>query len=214
MAFDELFYPVLTRRSNYIGKGIGKVSRYTDYRDEIQEDCIFRCVYCDIECAEIGFEGMQLDHFRPEKHFPELSDDPCNLVLSCPKCNRLKWHYWPGMNVNEECILSNEVSILDPFECNRREYFIIDADGTASPLKGPARYMIELLKLNRNARVQLRRRRILRHQTEELLKDCNDLIEKLCDDSTTGKVSPDLALEKIRFLNRIGAEIRKLTYLL
>lgn len=207
MAFDELFYPIIVRRSNYIGKGAGKVSRYSDYRVEIQEDCLFRCVYCDIEYTEIGFEGMQLDHFRPENYFPELSDEPNNLVLSCPKCNRFKWYHWPGSKKIDECSYAGGTGFLDPFQDDRREYFTIDTNGTAYPLKDPAGYMIKLLRLNREARIQLRRKRILRHMTRELLKNCTDLIKTLGDAWRAGEIPFDSAMESIQFLNDIIAEL-------
>jgi hypothetical protein len=42
-------------------------------------------------CPYCGFgEVMELDHFLPKAHYPELNVCPANLVPSCHKCNGLK----------------------------------------------------------------------------------------------------------------------------
>ncbi len=74
MKVEALFFPLLKRRKQYKTKRDGNYyANYNEYRQEIREDCLGRCVYCDRHENEIGgSESMKLDHFRPEKHFTHL----------------------------------------------------------------------------------------------------------------------------------------------
>ena len=141
----ELFFPSLERRPEYIGKGIEVKSKYSDYRVEIQEDCQNRCVYCDILLAEHGFEGMQLDHFRPQKFFPDLADDPINLLLACPKCNRLKWYHWPCEKDKDAHPYDGSNGFINPFDENRFDYLVVKPSGEIDEKQPPLKYMIKLL---------------------------------------------------------------------
>ena len=62
---SEVFYPEKKRRTAYSRTKKGKYySNYSYYRQEIREDSLFRCVYCDIHEFENGGEDhMNLDHF-------------------------------------------------------------------------------------------------------------------------------------------------------
>ncbi|NOQ22596.1 MAG: hypothetical protein GQ565_08110 [Candidatus Aegiribacteria sp.] len=197
MTIDNLFYPTIKRRSTYIGKGDGQVSRYSDYRDEIQEDCGNRCVYCDIKHAEIGYEGMHLDHFRPQKHFPGLTDNPTNLVLACPKCNSFKSYKWPAFKRINACSHEGKTGFIDPFEESRKEYFAVSTDGSLLPLMDPAEYLIILMKLNRTARIQVRRNRIIRHEMKKLSGKLENLISDLITDWKAERISADEAMRSM-----------------
>ena len=97
---DELFFPKLNRRDNYKTKQNGEYyASYSEYRQEIREDCLGRCVYCDIhENENGGKENMQLDHFRPNEKYDDYQyiNHPNNLHWSCGGCNRLKTDEWPS----------------------------------------------------------------------------------------------------------------------
>jgi len=157
-----MFYPKLTRRENYKTKKNGEwysSNRY--YRKEILVDCQYRCVYCDITKSEIGGDDfLQLDHFRPQSLFPELGNNPTNLVAACPVCNRNKSNHWPvGKDVKES--YSGQVGFIDPFEEESTSYFHITAKGFIEPLKPPAEYIIKILRLNRDGSVYKRKARML-----------------------------------------------------
>lgn len=174
-----MYYPALTRRATYSCKSDGE--HYADYRhylSEISEDCQHRCVYCDALKIEHANEGFHLDHFRPVALFAALSKDPNNLVLCCAKCNVLKSKNWPT-----KCHDSHDGSVgfIDPFEDNLARYFVIDQLGKLQARKGVAAYMSELLHLNRESRVQLRRCRQLklrvRRINEALDLKLNELLQ-------------------------------------
>ena len=202
-----LFFPVLARRSTYSGKGKGRKSKYGDFQAEIEKDCQKRCVYCDITLAEHGGEGMQLDHFRPKSIFPELEHEPANLVLACPKCNRLKWHYWPvGKNAGSRSH-DGASGFVDPFEGDRLEYFEVKDTGELVALKPPGTYMIDLMKLNRKARTQVRRLRSVRETVRTLSAGLAARQKEILQNCRNGHIHPDQALPR---LERIVEQINDL----
>lgn len=161
------FFPKLIRRVQY--KGAPKVYGYKRYRNEICEDCLYRCAYCDSHEGDIGgAPNMELDHFRPKSRFKALEDDPTNLIYACRSCNRLKWHDWPPGDA--EGWLLGEEGYLPPFECDRLEYFRLDADGTIIPLKAPGAYVARRLGLNRPLLKRLRLRKRLVSEAKVLLE--------------------------------------------
>ncbi len=186
-----LFFPIIKRRANYSMKSDGKpYKNYTHYHDEIAQDCAYRCVYCDTIENEIGFEGMVLDHFRPQKHFLELANDPANLVLSCPKCNRLKSDHWPA---STGCHDTHDglCGFIDPFIESRLDYFSINDDGTLVSIKPPAGYIVSILLLNRHSRIQVRYLRILKHKLDSILSDITSEFEVKYAAWTNGEISKD-----------------------
>ncbi|ENG2946509.1 HNH endonuclease [Enterobacter roggenkampii] len=200
-----MFYPILTRRKEYETKQSGSFYRYSHYRAVIEEDCQHRCVYCDLLLKEHAFEGMHLDHFRPQSLFSELTNDPCNLVLSCPKCNSLKTNHWPCARITlDSPSHDGNIGFIDPFAEKMRDYLAVDKDGVIRPSKKPADYIIELLKLNRQSRILLRKRRLqisTALKMKELLdKQIDDLVHDLAQDGC----DKDQLLQKYQKLKRIN----------
>jgi uncharacterized protein (TIGR02646 family) len=181
------FYPDLLRRDTYPTKTNGNFYSYSSYRDNIHEDCQNRCVYCDITIDEHGGEGFHLDHFKPQSTNSELINDPNNLVSSCPKCNYFKSDHWPDSYPN--------VSFLDPFEVGRVNRLVFNVDGSISPaVDNQAIYQIELLNLNRPARIQLRRFRLQSKQICELVnyldREFQEIVSQMELDSSEIKLLP------------------------
>lgn len=180
---EKLFYPILNRRKQYkLTQQETYYQNYNKYRDEIGEDCQERCVYCDMALDEMGGDGMQLDHFRSQniKEFKYLVNDPNNLVLSCQKCNRLKSDHWPA-NISISETYTDGCGFIDPFTEDRGEYFEIIDTGQIEEKQPPAKYVINLLMLNRMAKVQLRRKRLIKikckHVTDIITKRIIQFIE-------------------------------------
>lgn len=205
---SNLFFPKLTRRKTYRGNGGG--SKYTDFHAEIEADCEKRCVYCDAALGEIGFEGMQLDHFRPQKHFPTLVHEPTNLVLGCAKCNRSKWYHWPSAKTIGAPSHDGQAGFVDPFLEDRLHFFRVKADGEVECLQGPATYMVKLLKLNRKARVQVRRMRLIRKDLMTLTHECVERTRVLVKSWESGKLDADDAMLAIKRLENTHAKLLKL----
>ena len=158
---EDLFFPRLKRRNKYKTTRSGNYyAAYSNYRQEIREDCLGRCVYCDIhENENGGDENMHLDHFRPKEHFPQLENNPNNLHWSCAKCNYLKSDKWPA-NTPNSTINDNE-GFIDPFIESLQQYFEVLPNGELKPLRTPAKYKIKLLALNRRGRKLMREKRLI-----------------------------------------------------
>ncbi|MEE4235019.1 HNH endonuclease [Pseudomonas viridiflava] len=165
-----MFYPLLARRQNYSKKTDGNY--YTDYRHyfkEIKEDCQERCVYCDALLSEHGDEGFHIDHFRPYAHFIDLKSDPNNLVLACSKCNIWKSKNWPAnMYYHVHASHDGTTGFIDPFQEPLSNYFRVDVSGHLLTKGTVAKYMLELLHLNRESRIQLRRKRVIIYKAMQL----------------------------------------------
>lgn len=201
MVADSLFFPRLRRRLQYSTKRKGEYYNYSRYKQEIREDCLGRCVYCDAHENEAGGpESMELDHFRPKKYkeFEHLVNDPNNLVLSCGPCNRLKHDHWPALGTSSS-VIGNE-GFIDPFEENRQDYFQVMEDGQIVALKPPARYMIECLVLNRATVRRIRERRHLKRELIERLGIEISKIERILRTSLPEEIRVELEehLESLR----------------
>lgn len=163
-----LFFPRLARSSQYPKKNNGDHYAYDSYRAQVQSDCDHRCIYCDIKIDEMGYEGFALDHFRPQEFFPHLKNTPENLMAACPKCNRRKSSHWP-LPKDSADTHDGYVGFLDPFQCDRHDYFDIKSTGELTSRQGPADYMIRLLGLNRPSRLTVRKVRILKRRVDQLI---------------------------------------------
>lgn len=187
-----IFFCEISRCAEYPTKKDGSFFGYKHYEKHIHSDCQDRCVYCDVSVAEIGGEGMVLDHFRPQKIFPDLRSSPFNLVISCPRCNRLKWHNWPvSPDINQSH--DGVVGFIDPFLESRLDYIRVGEDGTIEPLKGPAPYLVELMDLNRTNRVLVRKRRLLSKKMSELIDLARSTINEVSARLRAGTCTDDHA---------------------
>ena len=176
MPADCLFFSKLRRREQYRTKRDGKYyANYQEYRQEIRQDCLGHCVYCDCHENELsGQIGMRIDHFRPKEKFPMLVNDPYNLVWSCDFCNSNKSNHWPALGTND-AFVGNE-GFIDPFEENRLDYFKVQSDGSIIPLKPPAGYIVEQLLLNY---ITPKTKRQLRYRAHQLIPTLERKIAKL-----------------------------------
>ncbi len=198
MAHDPFSFPPIARRQNYIKTQKGTYyANYQKYKQEIREDCLGRCVYCDSHENETGGqESMQLDHFRPQMYpeFDHLKNDPNNLVWACGGCNRLKYLHWPALGTPDT--VNGVEGFIDPFQDNRREYFDVLPNGKLRPLKPPAEYKIRILALNRPIKRRIREfRQIQRLLLEEFVSQIQK-IEDLVEHDKTLPPTGKLTLEK------------------
>ncbi len=187
---ENIFYPELERRKEYSKKTDGKYYLYSHYYDEIEEDCKKRCVYCDTTKRELGFDNLQLDHFKPQDDFKELINNPFNLVTACAGCNRSKSAKWLTKKTKEEIF-------IDPFESNYKDFLSIADTGFLNPKKPPAEYFIHELKLNRQARVFTRLLRIMKYKVDCILDKIKNLTLKLYEECNRENID----IEKIRILS-------------
>ena len=170
MPDDCLFFPKIRRRKQYRTNRDGEYyASYREYRQEIREDCLGYCVYCDCHENEMrGHTVMEIDHFRPRGKFPELANNPYNLVWSCASCNSNKSNHWPALGTNDTFV-GNE-GFIDPFEKNRSGYFKVRSDGFIIPLNPPAKYMEKRLLFNESTPKSKRQLRYQAHKVIPMLE--------------------------------------------
>lgn len=200
------FFPTLIRRNSYVGEP--KTYTYRKYKAEISEDCVYRCVYCDCHCNSFGGHNlMELDHFRPKTktHFPELKDDPTNLVLACRSCNGKKRDDWPAKKESGKTH-ENGLGYVDPFHEERVDYFTVEELGTLTAKENPADYMIEQLALNRPFAVAVRARRFVRGKLHTAIAD-------LVEEGRRIGASSNQASDLVPIWNLLGQANRELEQL-
>src|SRR5690242_16193619 len=122
MTTKTLFFPRIQRRSTYSTQ-----TEYSAYKEEIRIDCHGRCVYCDQHENEIGQQRFTLDHFRPKSRFPSLTHKPTNLLYACHTCNNNKDRVW--ITGKDQQTFVGDKGFVDPFDCDRLEYFGVLSDG-------------------------------------------------------------------------------------
>ncbi|MCT3091384.1 HNH endonuclease [Lactococcus lactis] len=122
-------------------------SKYSDdiCRTYLKEDFNDICGYCGKQMTLLKSKA-QVDHFIPQKFAPDKKDDYSNLVYSCPKCNRGKWHHWPT-----ECIEfshNDSEGFVDPATDEYDLHLIRNDNGEILGITEVGKYMVEKMKLD------------------------------------------------------------------
>ncbi|WP_345853460.1 hypothetical protein [Shewanella algae] len=195
MKSKGLYFPLLKRKSiecYYSNNGdfyrtYNCSSNYTN----VANDCMNRCVYCDVLVDECGGEPLSLDHFRPISVFGNkfngiLKFHPYNLHLSCQKCNVLKSSDWKGcVDTIDGPSFVNSKGYVDRFESDVMRYLDVTPDGRIISVDdaGPANYMIGKLLLNRTNRVYIRLLRQVKYKAsivhDILTENMKSSVEKM-----------------------------------
>jgi len=167
---------------------IQNIGHYSDWKQQIADDCYNQCVYCSIhESPWGGIDHYHIDHFRPQSKFENLKNTITNLYYSCPICNKFKSDDWQNEPDDLEVIC-----YPDPSDYNYSDLFEVDI--TNYTLKGKyvsSMYLINRLYLNRPQLVYERREHLLKLKAEALIDETKKLME-LCDDIASIKQSLQL----------------------
>ncbi|MCU6193892.1 hypothetical protein [Enterobacter sichuanensis] len=184
-----IFYPKLVRKEpqHYHNKNGVFYANYLENYNNVAEDCLHRCVYCDATEMECGGDNFSLDHFRPKQVFVNLFNGilithPHNLYLSCQKCNVLKSNDWKGsIDEIDGPSYINKQGYIDRFKDNTSDFMKVTESGEIISVndEGPADYMIKKMLLNRSNRIYLRKKRIIDSKINELNKIITDKMENL-----------------------------------
>lgn len=195
MLSNNLYFPNLKRRkvSDYHHSRHKLYSSYGDNYEKIEEDCLARCVYCDVTKSENGGDLFSIDHFRPknvfETKFRIIAIHPFNLYASCQKCNVLKSDDWYSCrNTITGTTYFGKFGFIDRFRHDVNKFMRVDK-GVIIPLKDPAEFMIKKMRLNRPNRVYLRSRRELLIKKEIVDRLLNREMKKALNDAKSGAIS-------------------------
>lgn len=123
---------------------------YPRYKPYLQREFSAQCVYCRIPDALKGYEAFHVEHYRPQKSFPELECAYENLFYSCGNCNRSKGSYWPQAHEEKTRFIPNPCDHV-MFEHLR----FVDGDVMARTEAG--QFAVERLDLNDPNAVEFRR---------------------------------------------------------
>lgn len=140
---------------------------YSDWKEQIAEECHFQCIYCSIHESQFGgIDHYHIEHYRPKsiEKFKELINDITNLYYGCPICNRFKGNDWPNEPDDLEVACYPDPSVFDYselFETDMHNYKIIGKHAST-------KYMTERLYLNRPQLIYERREQLLKQKEIEL----------------------------------------------
>lgn len=212
---NNLYFPPLRRKKIDLyykkeGEFYGTYNCQKNY-DNVSEDCLHRCVYCDVHVDECGGEKFSLDHFRPRKIFDKkfngiLKIHPFNLHLSCQKCNVLKSDDWKGCVETQDGAthISNK-GYIDRFQVDATTYIRVESNGKLVSVNksGPAEYMIGRLLLNRTNRVYIRKLRKVTIEAQRVKELLSLRQSKAMEDWKSGALSEEQAKEEFELLTRL-----------
>ena len=144
-----------------------KYKVYTSYRKYLRKASNYSCAYCTISESESPGATFNIEHFRPQKFFPELSNKCENLRYSCPRCNSYKGDLWIS-ELNgckrkcDECkqrVCKNNIErFVNSLSEEPSKMIFLGKDDKLYAYNEykPANYTIKYLRLNRAQLVKLR----------------------------------------------------------
>ena len=107
-----------------------------------------RCEYCRLPQSAY-LPRFHVEHIRAESH--QGSDDPDNLCLACPRCNRQK-----GPNLSAYDPLTDDlVPLYNPRTDSWNDHFV-SRDEWIDGITQIGRATVELLKMNEEQRQRVR----------------------------------------------------------
>ena len=83
-----------------------------------------KCCYCEDKIPKSG-HNKEVEHFRPKSKYPCLTNDWCNLLLACRRCNGTKGAEFPKSQDGEPLLLDPSNPTDDPED---HVDFIVDED--------------------------------------------------------------------------------------
>lgn len=164
-------------------KRVQKRGVYSDWKQQISDDCHNQCVYCSIhENPWGGIDHYHIEYLRPQSKFKKLENTITNLYHACPICNKFKSDDWPNDNYD-----LGKICYPDPSDHNYSDLFEFDHNTHSLIGKNVAStYLINRLYLNRPQLTYERREQFLKIKAEALINDAKKLIE-LMDDINLAK---------------------------
>jgi uncharacterized protein (TIGR02646 family) len=143
---------------------------YRACREDLRIDFFFSCAYCTIMESEARGIRFEIDHYWPQKHFPDLIAEYDNLMWSCEHCNGRKGGFFPS-----DKDMERGHSIIKIDEDDPDFHFEINGVRLLSKT-GKGEFNIEMLDLNRQS---LRRLREIRKRSLESMEFIKFGIQRL-----------------------------------
>lgn len=159
---------------------------YSDWKEQIAEECFYQCIYCSIHEAQFGgIDHYHIEHYKPKsiERFKGLENDIMNLFYACPICNRFKSNDWPNDAKDLDMICYPDPSKIDYTDLFEIDYNNFKVEGRYLS----TRYMTIRLYLNRPQLIYERRENFLKIKESELRKEIKILMNDVTDISLLKK---------------------------
>ncbi len=157
-------------------RNVPRKSNYSDYRPFLREDFLCHCAYCTAHEDEWGGEDhFEIDHYRPASKFPKLINKYSNLYYCCRGCNKrgAKGDNWPSKSLSKAGFRFFNPVVENAYRVHFRE----TKDGLLVKKTNVGEYSINILRLNRDILIKLRRGR--RSMRTTLSKELRLLLQVL-----------------------------------
>jgi hypothetical protein len=182
----------LVDKSNTVQPQTGS---YSNWKALLRSEGHEQCVYCAIHEGSFGgARNFHVEHHRPRKTFPHLTDVISNLFYSCAICNSFKGSDWPSYA---------RLQYPDPSSVNYSTFLSIDESAIVFSAADNGTYLIERLYLNRPHLILLRR---FLSALSELRKDLAD-VELILDTADVSNAAlrqaTKLSIRAARILSKI-----------
>lgn len=127
---------------------------YHRYKPSLQKDFGGHCAYCNLNEEWVAPLPFEVDHFIPRNYFEaagrnDLDTNYLNLMLSCPRCNRLKGSRFAGDIPDYEI---RNPYFYNPAETDYNTIFYRDEKGRIHSDDELGKQMIEIFRLYRPSR--------------------------------------------------------------
>lgn len=133
------------------GGNVPIIGNYHNYKSYVREDFCECCAYCLVhELLAGGEESFELDHFKPQSKFPDLTNDFYNIYYSCHSCNKYKCNSWP-----DETLIKSGYNFVDYCNDTFSSHFK-EQNGKWIPISHAGEYTNDKLRLNRKHFVEIR----------------------------------------------------------
>lgn len=119
-------------------------SDYNSYRQWLEDEFVFRCIYCLKRKVWAPTDIWAIDHLISQDENPKLATEYDNLVFACQFCNLMK-----GPN-----------RVPDPCSVAYGQCLRIESDGTVTPLNKRGQRLVKVIRLNHPRFVEERKKNI------------------------------------------------------
>lgn len=141
---------------------VSKKANYKDYKQDLRDDFLYSCAYCTTAETELSAKRFEIEHYLPQKHFPQLRNQYQNLLWCCEDCNSNKGDFYPGLGGD-----FRGYSVFRPDRHKIEDHFLIEGNEIKGKTEYIGTFTIKLLRLNSKRLTDLRLRRRAKDDLEE-----------------------------------------------
>jgi hypothetical protein len=151
---------------------------YSSYKPWLRDEFIFKCVYClQRELWAIDWDAsFSVEHIIPQSENPTIRCDYTNLVYACTRCNSAR----------------GTEPILDPSKAAFGDHIRLTENGLLEGLTIDGKDLIDLLHLNEDPALFVRRKYLRIHSLKATKPDDAEIDQLFLDSFGYPQNMPDL----------------------